>query len=221
MRYCEKCHVTVRTGQKKCPLCQSELSGTWDPEDQLFPELNIKKTNFKPFMEWLTFSCILVIVVCCTINWIVNPDYFWSGFVVAGVAMAWVATSVGIAKRRNLLKNAMWETFLVSVALVIWDVVTGWEGWSVTYFLPIGILVTTIFMIVISMVQKLDSPEYMIYWLMNGVFGLLPMLFVFLKMVNTRIPSVICVGCSALLLAGLFSFQRKAVLNELHKKFHI
>lgn len=221
MRYCEKCKVTVRTRQERCPLCQGELSGAFDSMERMFPELQQKGNPYALFLKCMGFFCIVAVVVCMTINWLVTPGYWWSVFVAAGAAMSFASVSIGIRKRRNLLKNALWQMLFLEAALVIWDVAAGWQGWSLTYFLPLGILSVLLFMNVITVVQKLDSPEYMIYLLMAGILGLLPLVFLLLDMVTVELPSIICIGASVLLLSGLFIFQFRAVREEVRKKFHI
>ncbi|WP_347007822.1 DUF6320 domain-containing protein [Dorea longicatena] len=39
--------------------------------------------------------------------------------------------------------------------------------------------------------------------------------------IHYRTPSVICIGCSFLLLIGLILFKRKEFKEEMHKKFHV
>ena len=221
MRYCEKCKVTVRTGQDVCPLCQGELSGEHDENEKLFPDIKIKKEHHNLFLRWMAFGCFLAVIVCAAINWLTHPSYWWSGFVAAGAAMAWLSVFIGIRKRRNLLKNGLWQIMFLELALVIWDVATGWNAWSVTYFLPIGILTMLVFMNLIIIVQKLDTTHYMIYLLMGGALGLVPVIFLVLGMVTVRLPSVLCVGASLLMLAALFLFQPRAVREEFFKKFHL
>lgn len=56
-----------------------------------------------------------------------------------GTLTAWILTTVGYKKRRNLLKNALWQLILISAGLIIWDFATGWRGWSLDIALPAAI----------------------------------------------------------------------------------
>ena len=48
--------------------------------------------------------------------------------------------SVAYTKRRNILKNEMWQLLLVTVLSIIWDHLTGWRGWSLDFIFPFGAL---------------------------------------------------------------------------------
>lgn len=219
MKYCRFCNVTVRTNQERCPLCQGELTG--EPEsEEVFPEIETKKEHFTLFLKWMGFACILISVVCGCVNWAIG-GILWFPFVAAGCAMAFVSVYIGIHKRRNLLKNALWQMVFLQGGLVILDGITGWHDWSITWFLPIGVLAMLIFMNVVIIVQKLDTPQYVIYIFMGGLFGLLPLLFLILNLVSVQLPSVLCSGFSVIMLAAMMIFQHKAVGEEFGKKFHI
>ena len=47
------------------------------------------------------------------ISWVVNlmlpSGFLWAGFVSGGVLCTWLFVMVGYKKRRNLLKNGMWQ----------------------------------------------------------------------------------------------------------------
>ena len=65
-------------------------------------------------------------------------NWFW--FAGAGCACAWLVVMVAYYKRRNILKNEMWQLLLISVIAILWDRFTGWKGWSVDFVIPFGIL---------------------------------------------------------------------------------
>ena len=68
----------------------------------------------------------------------------------AGVFCTWLLVMVGYRKRKNPLKNGMWQLVIVSVGAVLWDVFTGWKGWSVDYVFPLASIVNTLSMVIIA-----------------------------------------------------------------------
>ena len=48
-----------------------------------------------------------------------------------------VTLLVGIRKWRNLPKSVMYEALLGAGLSILWDVGTGWHGWSLNFVLPI------------------------------------------------------------------------------------
>ncbi|HIR75690.1 MAG TPA: alcohol acetyltransferase, partial [Candidatus Choladousia intestinipullorum] len=107
---------------------------------------------------------------------------------------AWLIVSVAYTKRRNILKNEMWQLLLVTGIGILWDVFTGWHAWSVNFLFPFGAL---------------------------AVLCSIPVILVWAGCVTIPVPSVICAGISFLVLAGLFIFQKKDTLREFRKKLRM
>ena len=109
----------------------------------------------------------------------------------------------------------------ITGASLIWDGVTGWRGWAVDFVLPGIFFLTLCFVTIMAGVQKLKPHEYMIYFLMAGVGGLIPFVLWLIGIVQIAYPSICCSGASFLFLAALAIFKSKDLGAELHKKFHI
>ena len=221
MLFCNKCNVSIRTNHSHCPLCQGELTGTSDEKDPIFPEIPETSYPGMPFFRWFSFACVVVAIAAVSLNFMISTAYWWSLFVVGGMLCMWVALAVGIVKRHNLLKNAIWQLIVISAAVLLWDVWTGWAGWSMEYVIPAVCILTIASMLTISTVQHLPVQEYMSYWLMAGVFGLLPLIPLLLQKLTVRYPSVICIGTSLVFLAYVAIFRHKEMAAELRKKFHL
>ena len=130
--------------------------------------------------------------------------------------------AVGYVKRFNLLKNAAWQLLIMSGICVLWDLGTGWRGWSVNIGIPDICLLIQIVMLIISRIRSLSPREYMIYYVMASVYSMiLPFVLLMTGVIRYRTPSVICIGCSFLLMIGLIMFKRKEFKEEMHKKFHV
>ena len=221
MKYCEKCKVKIRTSHEKCPLCQGVIQGEKEGTEEIFPEIKEKNYPGVLFFQCFTFICIAVGVVSAMINYIFAPSLQWCFYAIAGVICIWVCTAVGLLKRRNLLKNAIWQEIIIAFISFGWDAFTGWHKWSFHYVLPCICIVTVLFMIVISIIQKLKPQEYMIYFMIAGGLGLLPIVFLWIGIVKVEYPSILCSGFCFLFLIGLLLFRYHIVMTELHKKFHI
>ncbi len=159
-------------------------------------------------------------LVCNLIDYLLDGHIGWAWFVTAGAFCTWLMVSVAYVKRRNLLKNEMWQLVIAAVAGVLWDVFTGWRGWSVDYLLPLASLAVICSMWVITAVQKLEVAEYMIYLLEAGAFGgVIPVILLAAGVVTVLYPSLICICVSFLMLIWLFLFKRKDMVREMQKKF--
>ena len=176
----------------------------------------------KKVLQIFTFCCIAAIVISMMTDIIISPGVHWSVFVAAGCATMWLTMAVGYVKRFNLLKNAAWQLLIMSGICVLWDLGTGWRGWSVNIGIPDICLLIQVVMLIISGIRSLSPREYMIYYVMAAVYSMiLPLILLVTGVIHYKTPSVICIGCSFLLLIGLILFKRKEFKEEMHKKFHV
>lgn len=199
-----------------------ELGASVKVAEPDFPEDARPNYEGKKVLQIFTFCCIAAIVISMMTDIIISPGVHWSVFVAAGCATMWLTMAVGYVKRFNLLKNAAWQLLIMSGICVLWDLGTGWRGWSVNIGIPDICLLIQVVMLIISRIRSLSPREYMIYYVMAAVYSMiLPLILLVIGVIHYRTPSVICIGCSFLLLIGLILFKRKEFKEEMHKKFHV
>lgn len=199
-----------------------ELGASVKVAEPDFPEDARPNYEGKKVLQIFTFCCIAAIVISMMTDIIISPGVHWSVFVAAGCATMWLTMAVGYVKRFNLLKNAAWQLLIMSGICVLWDLGTGWRGWSVNIGIPDICLLIQVVMLIISRIRSLSPREYMIYYVMAAVYSMiLPLILLVTGVIHYRTPSVICIGCSFLLLIGLILFKRKEYKEEMHKKFHV
>lgn len=199
-----------------------ELGASVKVAEPDFPEDARPNYEGKKVLQIFTFCCIATIVISMMTDIIISPGVHWSVFVAAGCATMWLTMAVGYVKRFNLLKNAAWQLLIMSGICVLWDLGTGWRGWSVNIGIPDICLLIQVVMLIISGIRSLSPREYMIYYVMAAVYSMiLPLILLVTGVIHYKTPSVICIGCSFLLLIGLILFKRKEFKEEMHKKFHV
>ena len=180
-----------------------------------------QKQESRKLVQIFTFLCIAVAVVCGMINYMTLETLNWFWFAAAGSFCAWLVVMVAYTKRRNILKNEMWQLLIITTIAVLWDIFTGWRGWSVDFVLPFGAMAVLGSVPVIAKVNRLEPEEYLFYLIQAAIAGCIPIILVWTGIIRFRYPSVICSGISFLVLAGLFIFQKKNTLKEFRKKFRM
>lgn len=185
-----------------------------------FPKPKPPEYQGMKLFKGFSFAALAAVVIAVMINIIFTPKLYWSVFVAGGALSMWAALAIGFFKRYNLLKNGIWQLIILSAACILWDRFTGWQGWSLNYAVPIICLVILISFQIIVRVQKIPVEEYMIYYILAGLFGLVPFLMLALGLVQVFYPSVICSGISFLFLAGLLIFKGRDMVKEWRKKMH-
>lgn len=172
-------------------------------------------------LKIFSFTCTAAVVICWMLNYLLTFGIWWAGYVTAGVFCTWLLIMVGYRKRKNPLKNGMWQLVIVTVGSLLWDLFTGWQGWSVDFVIPLAILVNMLSMVIISAAGKMEVSEYLFYLVQAGVCGLLPFILLMAGVASVPYPSVICSGVSLLFLIGLVIFKWKDFVREVQKKFRV
>lgn len=181
----------------------------------------LEKKENQRIVQTFSFLCLAIAVVCGMINFMTAGMLNWFWFAGAGCACAWLVVMVAYFKRRNILKNEMWQLLIISVIAIFWDWFIGWRGWSVDFVLPFGALAVQFSIPVIAKVNRLEREEYLFYLVQAGVAGMIPIVLVWTGIVRLVYPSVVCAGISFLTVAALFIFCLKDTLQEFHKKLRM
>lgn len=220
MKYCEKCKVSVEGGGRRCPLCQRELRDIGGAERETFPRVLTLYKAHHLFFRILIFASIVGAVVSVIVN-VMLGGVWWSLFVMLGIGCMWSILAVAVNKRRNIPQNVFWQVVLLSLLGVLWDALTGWHGWSISYVIPILCTAAILAMMVSARILSLRLEDYLIYIVMDAAFGILPLLFLLLDHLQDLLPSLICVGTSVVALAGLFLFEGERMRTELKRRLHL
>lgn len=222
MQYCNYCKVHIKDNKDKCVLCGNPLpiENIEDMENPTFPHI-------PPFyqshiaMKIITFISISAIVISFAINMIFPASINWPLLVVFGLGSVWIGLFVIIKKRYHIPKKIIMQVIILSLLSLFWDWETGWRGWSTTYVIPIIIVSAMILMYITAKILRLSTRDYITYLLIDGFFGIVPVLFIIFGWVNVIYPSIISIAISIISIAAIFIFQGEEIRLELDKRMHI
>lgn len=220
MKYCEKCRVSVRGMQERCPLCQRRLVGDGEMEE-CYPQIRTIYKQYRMFFKILIFSTITLGITAAAINLILPDTGRWALFVNLGIAGFWISMYLAVRRKNSLPQSIIFQAVFVSVFSVVWDLITHWRGWSISYVIPGVLVVSMISMTVIARVMRVPASEYLICLVLDIIFGFVPIVFYVLDLLIMPIPSVICISCSMVCLAGILIFQGEEIKKELVRRFHL
>lgn len=220
MRYCKKCKVSVAGSRNKCPLCQSELVGATGSFEDKFPEIIKRKSGIDFVFGLLIAICAAIVIVCAVINYMLPKSGSWSGFVAGGAVTLWIVLLVVMKKCKNVLKCLFYETIVIALLLVAWDIFTGMNCWSVNFAIPCLFSASVISMGIVSKALKIPPEDHGIYLMSLTSFGIICGVFLLNNIVKIGLPSVICICISSLLLIVLVVFEGDSMWHEFKKRFH-
>ena len=183
MKYCGHCKVYIREDHDRCVLCENILEEFDGKTEEVFPEV-------PPFYESrlgikiMMFISIVALVVSFGFNMIFPSEINWPILFMFAVISIWIGLIIIIQKRYHIPKKIVWQVFIVSVLAVFWDYKIGWRGWSLDYIIPIASVSAMIIMYVTAKIMNLSVSDYVTYILLDGVFGIIPIVFIVLDLVK-------------------------------------
>lgn len=219
MRHCEKCKVNVSIPRAQCPLCQNQIISDGKPEAEIFPEIPLVQHKYGLALRILMFISFVAITVCVTINILLPFETFWSLIVILGIAGMWLSIYTAIKKRRNISKNLLWQAVLLSVLITGIDWFTGWHKWSINFVVPSIFVFTMLSNSIVLLIMHRRAYDFIIYLVVDGLLGLIPLIFILTGWANVIWPSLVCVLLSLTLLAAILIFVRN-MDDELKKRLH-
>lgn len=221
MKYCRHCKVDIRQERDKCVLCENIL------EEELTGKIEEVFPQIPPFYEShlalkiMIFISIIALVVSFGINMIFPSDINWPILFMFAVISIWGGLFIIVQKRYHIPKKIVWQVIIISILAVFWDYKTGWRGWSLDYVIPIACVSAMIIMYVTAKIMHLSNRDYITYILLDGLFGIIPVIFIIFDLVNVVYPSIISVGFSIISLSAIFIFEGKDIKAEMTKRMHV
>ena len=221
MKYCRHCKVYIREDRDRCTLCENVLEEEAEGESEdVFPEI-------APFYEShlalkiMIFISIVAIVVSFGIKMIFPSDINWPMLFMFVVISIWGGLVIIIQKRYHIPKKILWQVIILSILAVFWDYQTGWRGWSLDYVIPIACVSAMVIMYITAKIMNLSMNDYITYAFLDGIFGIIPVVFIIFDLVDVVYPSIMSIGFSIISLSAIFIFQGKEIKMEMNKRMHI
>ncbi|QSX05365.1 hypothetical protein JYG23_11860 [Sedimentibacter sp. zth1] len=219
MLFCKKCKVSVNCETNVCPLCQGDLVGE-KSQNSVFPIVSKQKHLVNLILKIAALVTISLTAICVLFN-LKFGGGSWSLYVVAGLITAWSIIIITMKMHGNIAKNTIWLTAIISIASVLWDLWTDFHGWSIDYIIPIICCFAMIFMAIVAIVKNLRIQEYLVYLIIDIIFGLIPFILLIIDAVKVVYPSMVCVAGSIISLTFLSLFEGKTLKEEIKRRIHI
>ena len=222
MKHCPACRAHIKGDWTACPLCDELLICEQDitKEKSAFLSVPLRFSRRK-VMEGFTLASFVIILLYFVAHFIWRFRFFGLEYVLFGLMISWIMTAVLIRKRRNVVKGITYVLFIFSLASLYFDYVNGWLGWSLTFAVPTICIAALLAMFISIQFVDLKAEDYVLYVLLAGLVGLIPLLFLMMDWVKHPLPSAISVLFSIIMLAGVLLKLGHEIKRELEKRMHM
>lgn len=217
MRRCDSCGAQVEGRWQDCPLCRVPLPPSEHEEPEPYPSVPLRFDRRQVWAVLVPLS-VLAVIASFAAQAVVPQLVAPVRTVWLSVATLWLVVLVAMHRGRHASSLVLWLVVLLSGAAVAWDVVTGWDRWATTWAIPAICTFANLALAVVVRLVRLEPGEHIAKAALVGVFGLVPAVFVAVGWVTWAVPSLACVGLSALLLAAMGVFRRRQLGTALHRR---
>ena len=222
MKICPYCRIEVGGDLKKCPVCQSKLSG--EGERDYFakvPNLQIKSFFYKLqlFIAWVVIIGFLGVDFLFGVKISLFPEVHWSLLIAMWLIVLEFWMLRQFTRGTGSARNMTYMTFVILVMLWITSHYTGFEWLVVDWIAPIALMATMIANFVFAMTDK--NGNAMVYLLTNLLVGALPYLVLHFRDKGTPFTWILCLLVSVILFIGALIFKCRSVAAEFRRRLNV
>jgi hypothetical protein len=220
MKYCESCKIKITGKNHTCPLCKNEL-GKGNSSPSVFPVIPSIYEEQNIVFKILIFISILCGSTSLIVDYTLSNKFGWSILVLIGIGFFWFNLVSSIYKRSNQNAVIFNQVLILSICAIVYDYLTGFKLWSITYVLPFLCIAAMIEIFVVSLILRYKMNNYIVYLFGTSIIGIIQIIFIFSKVITVTWPSIICAILSIIIINMIILFSNKKGINELQRKFHI
>ena len=206
MSKCRQCNIEVLDETQRCPLCGSVLEPTVEVV----------------FISRLYLFCAIAIEIflinLCMLSDVQSLVYIISGLV---LLFGYIVIRYAILGTSGYIAKTVVLTIIAVIMLVAIDFSVGYNGWSVNYAFPAGILLIDAGTLVLMAVNNKNWQSYIMLQIFMVLCSIMAIILNFVHIVTNPIVSIVALNVSVILLLGTIIIGGRRSRVELKRRFHI
>lgn len=220
MSKCRQCNIEVLDETQRCPLCGSVLEPTVEVEN-MYPNIRLKSRKLV-FISRLYLFCAIAIEIflvnLCMLSEVQSLVYIISGLV---LLFGYIVIRYAILGTSGYIAKTVVLTIIAVIMLVAIDFSVGYNGWSVNYAFPAGILLIDAGTLVLMAVNNKNWQSYLMLQIFMVLCSIVAIILNLVHIVTNPIVSIVALNVSVILLLGTIIIGGRRARVELKRRFHI
>ena len=220
MSRCKQCKVEIRDNVTLCPLCKSVLEKSSAVEN-MYPNIRIITKKIHLLVRIYVFLAIMTETFLLYYNYRTFEGSLWS--VVTGVVLFYGFVVLKFAFNDDIEYKAKTIALILTAIFCIFmiDVLTGFGGWSLNYFLPGSIILLNTAIVVAMFVNIRNWQSYMMIELFAILWSIVPFIFYGIGILTHINTSLVASAYSVFLFLGTVIIGGRRASTELKRRFHV
>ncbi len=220
MSKCSNCNVEILDEAKTCPLCKSVLEQT-DELENMYPNVGILMKKPLLFSRIYLFCAIVAQSILVGINILASSQIWWSIITGLGLLYGYVVLRYAILGKAGYRTKVVLLSVIAILSAVAIDFVTGYNGWSVDYFMPSGILLVDAVILLCMVINRRNWQSYIMWQLLMIIISLIPIILFVMDLEQNPYMAFLPGAISFTIFLGTIIIGDRRARLELKRRFHV
>lgn len=220
MSKCSQCKIEVLDETERCPLCGTVLEATVEVEN-MYPDIRVKSRKLVFISRLYLFLAVvieIVLVNVCMLSDVQSLVYIISGLV---LLFGYIVIRYAILGTSGYIAKTVVLTIIAVIMLVAVDFSVGYNGWSVNYVLPSGILLIDAGVLILMIINRKNWQSYLMLQIFMVICSVVAIILSLVQIITDPMVSVVALNLSVILFLGTVIIGGRRARVELKRRFHI
>lgn len=218
MNKCERCNINV-LHEKHCPLCGKFVNGEAVKETS-YPKVDTSKNNRLYAIRIIFGLLILLNVLVVSLELIITQTFYYSWHIIVPSILLCISVYFPIKKNWGVFGAFCISIVVICAYLIFLELFTNTFGWALNYVIPLFLLGSEIFILVLLAISKFEKVEMQLPLVICEILSLANFLFIYLsKLVYWPSAASLLFGFAVLFI--IFVVKNRRAKKNLQKSFHV
>lgn len=220
MGKCQHCRIEVLDVTERCPLCQTILEPTEELEN-MYPNIRLQHRRRLLACRIYLFCALVVQAILMVVDYLTPSPFHWS--LISGLALllGYVCLRLSANDKAGYRSKLLLITLAVIGCIFGIDAILGYQGWSLDYVLPAGLVVMDFLILILMICNRRNWQSYIMWQLLMILLSLIPVVLYLGGMERNALMAFLPLGVSAFLFLGTVMIGGSRAVTELERRFHV
>ena len=220
MGKCQNCRIEILDETERCPLCQTVLEPT-DELENMYPNIRLWRKHRIVACRIYLFCALFVQAILTVIDFLTPSPFHWSFITGLVLLLAYICLRLGVSDKTNYRSKLILITLTVLACLFGMDAVIGYQGWSLDYVLPAGLMVVDGVLMILMICNRRNWQSYIMWQILMILLSLIPAALYLWGIEHNVLMAFLPLGISSFLFLGTVMIGGSRATTELKRRFHV
>ncbi|MBE6932817.1 MAG: zinc ribbon domain-containing protein [Ruminococcaceae bacterium] len=220
MGKCKICRVEVLDVTERCPLCQTILEPTEELEN-MYPNIRLQYRRRLLACRIYLFCALVVQAILIVVDYLTPSPFHWSFIAGLALLLGYICLRLGVSDKAGYRSKLLLITLTVIGCIYGIDAIIGYQGWSLDYVLPAGLMGVDFVILILMMCNRRNWQSYIMWQILMILLSLIPVVLYLTGMERNALMAFLPLGISALLFLGTVMIGGRRAATELARRFHV